>query len=256
MSKSTELLLALVVKYKGNWEKVYHSLQNKEFPDEEFVNQVAKEYEGKYITILDTEYPENLKMSHKPPFVLFYEGNIKILKDKNYKRLALSDSKKVSIEDKQIAREILSNVPDTALILGGEGELTDSIVKEHNNPIIMVLAYSPNHYGYVGLKQKIIAQGGVIISEYPDNAFIDLSTENFMYRYRIMSSLCYKTLVVNNIKQHSGTNTLVMWTLQQGKDVMVVPVSPLDKDSVNNKLIYEGAIPVYDNDTLCFELAN
>lgn len=254
MLKNEELLLALVVKNKGDWNKTYNDLTKKDFPDEEYVEKVAKEYQGQYITILDNEYPEQLKQGLKPPFVLFYEGNIKALKDKNYTRLALSDSKHVSATDIQIAKEILSNVPDTTLILGGEGQLTDDIVKNTDNPIIIVLAYSPKQYGYVGLKQKVINQGGVIISEYPNNAFIELSNEHFMNRYRIMSSLCDKVLIINNIKKTSGTNVLVMFALQQGKDIMVVPVSPLETESANNKLIYEGAIPVYNNLVLCDNL--
>jgi len=38
-----------------------------------------KEYKNKYITILDKKYPSKLKAINKPPFVLFYKGDINLL---------------------------------------------------------------------------------------------------------------------------------------------------------------------------------
>lgn len=251
---SNEQILSLVIKYKGNWDKVFSAIKSQETCEDN--ESVIEQYKGKYITILDKQYPECLKQGcYKPPFVLFYEGNIGILNDKNYDiKLAISDSRSLTETEKGIVNDMLTNVPDnTAFVLGGEGNMTDDIVKTHTNPVIMVLAYSPEQYGYVGLKRHIIANGGVIISEYPDNAFNDLKNENFVNRYRIMTALGTDVLITK-AKQHSGSTTMVMSALQQGKDVMVIPTSPAEKELVNNKLIAEGAIPVYDNDSLTFNL--
>ena len=248
-----KLLLALASKYKGEWGKIYTAIEKRENLDEKYVEKLAQEYEGRYITMLDNEYPEILRQSYKPPFVLFYEGNINILTDKNYKKLALSDSKKTTNNDKQVAKEILSNLPDNvALIIGGESEFTCDITKQHINPTIVVLAYSPEHYGYVEFKQQIIKNGGVIISEYPDSAFNELNNNNFIGRYRIMGALCDKVLICSSIKQKSGSLVLAYMALEQNKDIGVIPVSPLDKESANNMLIGEGAFPIYNNESLCF----
>lgn len=249
------MILALVVKHKGNWSKVYSAIQNKDYPEEDYVEKVANEYKDKYITILDNEYPEYLKQGYQPPFVLFYEGHINLLKDNNYKKIAINDSKKVSTEDTMVAKEILSNVPENiAFVLGGEGVMSEYIAKNYSNPIIMVLAYSPEQYGYVGLKQRIIQNGGVILSEYPDSAFIELSNEHFHNRYRIMATISEKVLLLTSSPKTSGANIMVCIALSQGKDILTVPVSPLNTESANNQYIYEGAIPIYNNLTLCDNL--
>ena len=64
-----------------------------------------------------------------------------------------------------------------------------------------------------------------------------------------MASLCDKALVVA-CSQRSGGYLLVSITLQQGKDVLVIPLSPLDDvDYANNTFIAEGAIPVWNKET-------
>lgn len=239
--ESQKILLALVIKNKGDWNKVYHALQAKEYDDlgEEFVEETFNKYEGKFITILDKEYPNNLKQTFKPPFVLFYEGNINTLTDSNVK-FAIGDNRSVKDSDLQIANSMLSNLPqDTTLILGGEGRLSKS---SSNNPKIIVLGYNPTAYDKT-LKEEIIKNGGVIISENPTE---EKSMEMFATRNRIMSSLCNKTLILTPIARTSGINMLISTTLTQGKDVFVIPQTPNEEDnSVNNELIYQGAIPIF-----------
>ena len=74
--ESKKYLLALAIKYKGNWNDIYNAISQREELEGSYMLKVALGYEGKYITILDEEYPEHLRQSFKAPFVLFYEGNI------------------------------------------------------------------------------------------------------------------------------------------------------------------------------------
>ena len=104
-------------------------------------------------------------------------------------------------------------------------------------------------------KDQILKQNGVFVSEYPNNT--EMTKDSVLLRYRIMTSLCNKVLVLSHIKRNSGTKLLVGLALNQGKDIMVVPTSPLDnEENANNELIAEGAIPVYDNDSLYFNLVS
>ena len=74
-----EILLYFSIKYFGNWEKIYKAIENKEDVDFEKIKSYEEEYEGKYFTILDKEYPTKLKMVDKPPFVLFFKGDLSLL---------------------------------------------------------------------------------------------------------------------------------------------------------------------------------
>lgn len=65
-----EILLYLTLKYKGDWDKIYNAIENKEDIDYEDAERVLDEYPGEYITMVDKEYPALLKQCYKPPFVL------------------------------------------------------------------------------------------------------------------------------------------------------------------------------------------
>lgn len=252
--ESKKYLLALAIKYKGNWDEIYNCIVEKKDLDEDFVEETTNQYKGKFITIMDEEYPEQLKQGIKPPFVLFYEGNIALLKDTNYKRLALNDSRHTTDTDKLVADKIMTDLPDNvAFVIGGNSELSYDIAIKNKRPTIVVLSHSLDLINDTERKDQIIKQGGVYISEYPVET--EKTKDSVVIRYRVMSALCDKMLVVSHIKRNSGTTFLIGLVLSQGKDVMVVPTSPLEtEESANNELIGEGAIPIYNSESLCFNM--
>ena len=65
--KARDLLIAIWKKNNGVWEDIYEDLKNKVYPNEEEIDTIDND---KYITLLDEEYPLDLKYSYKPPFVL------------------------------------------------------------------------------------------------------------------------------------------------------------------------------------------
>ena len=252
--ESRKLLLALAIKHKGNWDDIYNAIAEKKDLDESFVEETANQYKGKFITIIDDEYPENLKQSFKPPFVLFYEGNIALLNATNYKRVALNDSRHTTTNDKLVADKLMTDLPDDiAFVIGGNSELSYTLAFEYKRPTIVVLTHSIDLMNK-DKKDKIISQGGVIVSEYA-NGVEKLSKDSIMLRYRIMATLCDKMLILSHIKKHSGTTFMISLVVAQGKDVLIVPTSPLDEEeSANNEFIAEGAYPVYDNESLCYNI--
>lgn len=68
-----EMLLCIAIKCKGDWNKIYKTLQDKSYDtydNDELIN-IIEYYDGEYITIIDDDYPQILKQSYHPPFVLF-----------------------------------------------------------------------------------------------------------------------------------------------------------------------------------------
>ena len=234
--QAREMLLQLALLYEGDWEQIFNAVQNREYPETEI------EYEGNYITIMDEDYPETLKQSYRPPFVLFYEGNINLLKDKKPK-IAIGTSRHNQTEQKQLVEQILKGTSYT-LILGGRSKVDEYIAQNTDNSLIVV-AGTPISM----VDSKFKNDKTLIISEYPEKTNPQIT--NFARRNQIISALCNKTLILH-CEKTSGTNTLVMFSLQNGKEVMVVPASPFAKEEViNNELIYEGAIPVWTKHKLC-----
>lgn len=68
-----EILLYFTLKYGGDWDKIYAAIYNKEDIDYEDAEKVLDECPNEYITMLDKEYPEILKHTYKPPFVLLIQ---------------------------------------------------------------------------------------------------------------------------------------------------------------------------------------
>jgi len=62
-----DILIALYIKYKGDWDKIYQDICKKVYFD--FKTYLAGINLDDYITLLDPDYPEALKHTHKPPFV-------------------------------------------------------------------------------------------------------------------------------------------------------------------------------------------
>lgn len=75
------VLLYFALKHDGDFEKIYESLKAKEPVDENEFIKLKRGLKTKYVTILDNNYPTVLKQIACPPFVLFYEGNIRLAKD-------------------------------------------------------------------------------------------------------------------------------------------------------------------------------
>lgn len=78
-----KILLFFALKYNGNWEAIYKALDRKETIDFNQLEDIEHKIKCKYITILNplSLYPQYLKSIYKPPFVLFYYGEIS---DLNY----------------------------------------------------------------------------------------------------------------------------------------------------------------------------
>ena len=84
--KARTILIALAVKYQGDWQRIYNDIANKITPTSEEIAKV--EYlEKECITLLDENYPSMLKEIYKPPFVLFTKGNKDLLNNNDMVRM-------------------------------------------------------------------------------------------------------------------------------------------------------------------------
>ena len=83
MLEGRNLLLYLSIKYEGDWDKIYCAIKAKEKISKEEVEEVVSTNKTPFITIIDDDYPNALKNIYKPPFVLFYYGDLSLLNNSN-----------------------------------------------------------------------------------------------------------------------------------------------------------------------------
>ena len=245
---SKQALLSLCYKHKGNWAKMLAEIQAHTFETEGDLPNC----EQSYVTILDEFYPRHLKESYHPPFVLFYEGDINLLSCDTTK-LAIVNSRKGDTDT--IDYVLDKGNKDLIYVLSGETDTDVRIIKEYDNPVIVVCAYSLQQYPY-NLRKLIVEKGGVIITAMPDNAFMSLNNEHFAEAKMTMGGICDKALVTS-CRDLSTTLMLVAHITSHGKEIFVVPTSVKDsKEFCNNKLIYEGALCVSSKEELADSISN
>lgn len=240
--KPREILISLALKYEGDWDKITEAIKAKEKLDEAFIEEASS---TKAITLLDAEYPTALRQCYKPPIVLFYEGDISLMRDMNT-CVAYVGSRNSTPYGNEMARTICQGLAKegfkivSGLARGIDTQALASAVNESK-----AIAVLGNGIGYcypsenTDLYEAIKAKG-LVISEYPK--MTKPTHETFPMRNRIVAGLS-KALVVGEASRRSGTMITVNYALSYNRDVGCVPFRATE-DSACNSLIKEGAFMV------------
>lgn len=235
------ILLYFAVKYYGDFEKIYQAIMNQEKCNYDEVEKIKKSITCKYTTIISSDYPLKLKNLNRPPFVLFYDGDLTLLDKKS---IAVIGSRKNSeygekMCEKIVKELVLKNYVIISGLAKGIDKISHQIALNNKGFTIGVLGNGIDYYypkENIDI-QKEISKKGLLISEYPP--FLCPKKENFPKRNRIIAALC-DGLIVIEAKKRSGTMITVNEALNLGKDIMCVP-SNADINSGCNSLIKSGA---------------
>lgn len=207
------------------------------------------------ITFLDEEYPESLKYIEDNPLVLYYKGNIDLLKADS---IGIVGTRKATTYGRYVCEKITSElVNNNLVVVSGLASGIDTIAHrkalEVNGKTIAVLGCGIT-ICYPKRNEKLyedIESKGLILSEFPPTTAP--LAYNFPQRNRIISGLS-KAIVVVEAKEKSGSLITARYAAEQGRDVFAVPgnVNSLYSRGTN-RLIRDGAIPLLEiNDILDF----
>ncbi len=195
----------------------------------------------------DELYPKLLREIPNPPIVLYVLGD---LLGRDEMAIAVVGTRKCTPYGRQVTEDIVRDLVRANLtIVSGLALGIDAIAHQsalyYQGRTIAVLACGldtiypvANH----SLGQKILSQGGAILSELP------LGTpplkHHFPVRNRIISGLCLGTLVIEAAAD-SGSLITASHALEQNRQVFAVPGSIYNPSSVGpNNLLKMGAKPV------------
>ncbi len=241
MTSAKMLLTYLAIMYEGDWDKILEVVDRKEtFPESELEKEVSK-LKCKVLTILDDEYPECLKHSIKPPFVLFYYGDISLLKDYR-KNLSVVGSRDYSNYAKENVERIISELKGEYNIVSGLAYGIDTIahtaaINSGAKTIAILGCGIDTCYPMENYKlYKEIKKNHLVISEYPGTSTPD--KQHFPLRNRIIAALSYG-LLVGQASKRSGTLITVMHALENDREVMCIPY-PANVESECNNIIRAG----------------
>ena len=142
MLTGRDILLYLAYKTKSNWDEMYECIKNKTAIEEKEVLKIKESLNNEYITLIDEDFPCFFKKMSKPPFVLFYKGDISLVKNDNIKKVGFVGSRKNSNYGASATKSIISGLDKDVVIVnsGTNGQFsmddyicTGFILKELTN---------------------------------------------------------------------------------------------------------------------------
>lgn len=251
-----DILIYFAVKYEGDWDKIYSAINKKEKVDQKELEEMLTKNTSECITLLSEFYPQKLKNIYKPPFVLFYKGNIELLNQES-KSIGVVGSRRNSSYGENSTKVIVKDlVKNNVTIISGLAKGIDSIahescLEEKGNTIAVLGNGIDVNYPIENkeLQNKII-ENGLILSEYP--SFKESNKEQFPKRNRIIAGLS-DAILVTEASQKSGSMITVSRALEMGKDIFCVPYK-IGLNSGCNSLIREGARLVESAHDILLEL--
>lgn len=253
--KTREILAYLAIDEKGDWNRIYERLGPGKYVNEEEARKVISQVNCSYVTMDDPEYPKCLKDIYHPPFVLFYYGDINLLKACGEEgQIAIIGSRQNSAYGARMTEKIAKGLANKYIVVSGMAMGIDAIAQqatiEAGGKTIAVLGsginvcYPMENYDLY----QTIKKDHLVISEYPEG--VPPSPEKFPLRNRIIAGLS-KGVVVTEAGNISGTSITVTLALQNNRAVMCVPYDA-EKESACNRLIKEGAYLVENSQDVMF----
>ncbi len=228
---AADVMLALAVKYNGDWNKIYTAIKERQyFSDTEFDNARAILDNGvNFVSIISPDYPESLKKIYKPPFGLFYKGDIKLL-----------SSNAVGLIGDRLYTNHIDVVNDVFTLASRSGT---PLVLSSNNPDDMVNRVNTGNI--MVLPDNLVGSNlnnfGLVVSERP---LVADSTESAPWMMRVQTGLATNMLFTGTKKKGSPSLIGVGYALYLDKTLQILPSSKVT--STNTKLISDGS-PVFTN---------
>ncbi len=225
-----DVLIYYAIKYEGNYNRI-----RKAIIDEEVA---AKTNCTNCITIFDSEYPKEFLDLKCPPFVLFYKGNLELLKGE---KIAIVGSRKPSDYALEATRLLALNKQDK-VIVSGLAKGIDGQAHSYAKKTIAILG-SGIDYIYPRENYKLyerIASEGLLLSEYPYKSIP--YAYNFPFRNRLIAALASEVYIME-AHEKSGTLTTINEALELAREIKVLPFNLFQKEGAyNNRLIQDGAL--------------
>jgi DNA processing protein len=217
--------------------------------DEIKIENELKKEQIKIILSTDKDYPKLLNQLYDPPVALFVRGELSAGENQS---IAVVGTRKCTAYGKQVTEDLVPKLVSagltvvSGLALGIDGIAHEATLRAHGKTIaVLGSGVNQSHVfpsTHNDLANRIVSQGGAIVSEYPPGT--SPNTFTFPRRNRIIAGLTGATLVIE-APESSGALITAQCALDNNRDVFAVPQNITSETSVGpNTLIKNGAHPV------------
>lgn len=208
--------------------------------DDKVLREEFKEFDS--ISIMDPEYPEELLWMHNPPVLLFYSGNIDLLK---HPKIAVVGSRSCSRTGIQSVEKIINELNNELIVVSGLAKGIDAAAHyaaiRNGGKTIGVIGTGLDVFYPRSNKQLQKYMGGshLVLTEYGPGQ--SPQKHHFPERNRIIAGLS-RAVIVAEARMRSGSLITCERAMEEGRDVFAIPGSILDGRSDGcHHLIQEGA---------------
>lgn len=219
----------------------------KQFSAEGFFERLQN-HNVEFLTLTDEAYPQLLKQTERPPFVIYMKGNSELLHPlQDKRRLAVVGTRKVTDYGRQVTEILVSELAEAGLIIVsglalGVDAIAHTAALDVKGKTIAVLGSGVDYCTpreNQALYDRIVAYGGAIVSEVPLGYMPNKGS--FPSRNRIIAGLSIGVLVTEGA-QDSGSLITASNAETLQRKVFAVPgpiTSAVSKGA--NLLITNGA---------------
>ena len=208
--------------------------------DDKVLREEFKEFDS--ISIMDPEYPEELLWMHNPPVLLFYSGNIDLLKQP---KIAVVGSRSCSRNGIQSVEKIINELNNELIVVSGLAKGIDAAAHyaaiRNGGKTIGVIGTGLDVFYPRSNKQlqKYMRGSHLVLTEYGPGQ--GPQKHHFPERNRIIAGLS-RAVIVAEARMRSGSLITCERAMEEGRDVFAIPGSILDGRSDGcHHLIQEGA---------------
>ncbi|MDS8323020.1 DNA-processing protein DprA [Streptococcus pneumoniae] len=189
-------------------------------------------------SILDDCYPWDLSEIYDAPVLLFYKGNLDLLK---FPKVAVVGSRACSKQGAKSVEKVIQGLENELVIVSGLAKGIDTAALQNGGKTIAVIGTGLDVFYPKANKrlQDYIGNDHLVLSEYgPGEQPLKF---HFPARNRIIAGLC-RGVIVAEAKMRSGSLITCERAMEEGRDVFAIPGSILDGLSDGcHHLIQEGA---------------
>lgn len=225
---------------------------SKEDIDTSYINSLSfDEYVKKHninaITFLDEEYPEKLAvMGNKMPLILYYEGDLSLLKEKCISIIGTRNPSTESAEaEERFVRELIDKediVVLSGMALGCDTIAHEMTLKKRGKTIAVLPGALDRIYPKENdsLASWMVNEGGLLLSEYDPGKVATNYT--FVERDAIIAALSEKVFVIE-CSENSGTMQTVEEAKKYGRPIAFYNTNSINEESFGgNKKISDEKI--------------
>jgi DNA processing protein len=205
----------------------------------------------KLVALTASNYPAWLKEIYDPPSVLYYRGELSAIST-SQQTIAIVGGRKASLESCMIIEEFSSELARSGMHIASglahgidgaahQGALSSGIRGSTTAVVAhgLDMVYPSAHRR---LAERIIEEGGLVISEYPVGT--KPLKHHFPERNRLIAGISQGVLIVE-AREQSGSLITARLATEEGRDVFVIPGPIKHKQWGGSlRLLKTGAIPV------------